>query len=316
MCCPRGCRKNHAYDIVFRHALALDDTGDVLAFGSTTGNVWVSEDQGDSWSLVSGTLPPVHAVRFSVTGMSDQEQQASPFWIWFAIVLFGGLGSIMLTQGLGLHDAQWFNPNPDVPRWVFALIGLLHATRAASAGEPASTGLKPSGQSGGLFIPWPSLGSGSLAGLFCKRRQLFTGRSGFLHRSADRIFARPYLACCWGLFDLVFAGLAASCAQAPAEDLVQLPEGEVEQRWQSSPRRDRAASSSLLACCAGKKAITVASNATQSMAMPTRPSQGDRAPKNRNDHAELSANCAKNRMSAALLFGFCHTSHAAIAIMM
>lgn len=60
----KGLPQSHAYDIVFRHALAIDDTGDRLAFGSTTGNVWVSEDQGDSWSLVSGTLPPVHAVRF------------------------------------------------------------------------------------------------------------------------------------------------------------------------------------------------------------------------------------------------------------
>jgi hypothetical protein len=60
----KGLPQSHAYDIVFRHALAIDDTGDRLAFGSTTGNLWVSEDQGDSWSLVSGTLPPVHAVRF------------------------------------------------------------------------------------------------------------------------------------------------------------------------------------------------------------------------------------------------------------
>jgi hypothetical protein len=61
----KGLPQSHAYDIVFRHALAIDDSGDRLAFGSTTGNVWVSEDQGDSWSLVSGTLPPVHAVRFA-----------------------------------------------------------------------------------------------------------------------------------------------------------------------------------------------------------------------------------------------------------
>ncbi len=61
----KGLPQNHAYDLVFRHALTIDDTGDRLAMGSTTGNVWVSEDQGDSWSLVSGTLPPVHAVRFN-----------------------------------------------------------------------------------------------------------------------------------------------------------------------------------------------------------------------------------------------------------
>lgn len=61
----KGLPQAHAYDLVFRHALALDETGDVLAFGSTTGNLWVSEDQGDSWQTVTTTLPPVHAVRFN-----------------------------------------------------------------------------------------------------------------------------------------------------------------------------------------------------------------------------------------------------------
>jgi len=60
----KGLPQQDAYDIVFRHALAGDDTGDRLAFGSTTGNLWVSEDQGESWATVSTSLPPVHAVRF------------------------------------------------------------------------------------------------------------------------------------------------------------------------------------------------------------------------------------------------------------
>ena len=60
-----GLPQEHAYDLVFRHALAIDETGDRLAFGSTTGGVWVTEDQGDSWRMVSHTLPPVHAVRFA-----------------------------------------------------------------------------------------------------------------------------------------------------------------------------------------------------------------------------------------------------------
>ena len=59
-----GLPQSHAYDIVYRHALALDDAGDRLAFGSTTGGLWVSEDQGDSWAGVTHTLPPIHAVRF------------------------------------------------------------------------------------------------------------------------------------------------------------------------------------------------------------------------------------------------------------
>ncbi|HUR43889.1 MAG TPA: hypothetical protein VMZ01_07305 [Aestuariivirga sp.] len=61
----RGLPQEHSYDLVFRHALAVDESGDRLAFGSTTGGVWVSEDQGDSWQNVSHTLPPVHAVRFA-----------------------------------------------------------------------------------------------------------------------------------------------------------------------------------------------------------------------------------------------------------
>jgi photosystem II stability/assembly factor-like uncharacterized protein len=61
----KGLPQVHAYDVVYRHALALDATGDRLAFGSTTGGLWVSEDQGDSWTCISHTLPPVYAVRFA-----------------------------------------------------------------------------------------------------------------------------------------------------------------------------------------------------------------------------------------------------------
>jgi hypothetical protein len=61
----KGLPQEHAYDLVLRHALDIDKSGDRLAFGSTTGGLWVSEDQGDSWMEVSHTLPPVHAVRFA-----------------------------------------------------------------------------------------------------------------------------------------------------------------------------------------------------------------------------------------------------------
>jgi hypothetical protein len=60
----RGLPQEHAYDIVYRHGLDIDRTGDRLAMGSTTGGLWVSESQGDDWQLVSHTLPPVYAVRF------------------------------------------------------------------------------------------------------------------------------------------------------------------------------------------------------------------------------------------------------------
>jgi hypothetical protein len=61
----KGLPQSHAYDVVYRHALALDETGERLAFGSTTGGLWISEDQGDSWTCVTHTLPPVYAVRFA-----------------------------------------------------------------------------------------------------------------------------------------------------------------------------------------------------------------------------------------------------------
>jgi photosystem II stability/assembly factor-like uncharacterized protein len=57
-----GLPQRHAYDIVFRHSLAVDDTGETLVFGTTTGSVYISENAGDSWQCVSEHLPPVHSV--------------------------------------------------------------------------------------------------------------------------------------------------------------------------------------------------------------------------------------------------------------
>jgi hypothetical protein len=62
-----GLPQQHAYDLVFRHALDVDATGRTLLFGSTTGSVWVSEDGGDSWQSLSSNLPPVYAVKFEKT---------------------------------------------------------------------------------------------------------------------------------------------------------------------------------------------------------------------------------------------------------
>ncbi len=59
-----GLPQAHAYDVVYRHALAIDGTGNRLAFGSTTGGLWISEDMGGHWIEVTHTLPPVYAVRF------------------------------------------------------------------------------------------------------------------------------------------------------------------------------------------------------------------------------------------------------------
>jgi hypothetical protein len=61
----RGLPQTHAYDIVFRHGLDVDDTGSRLAMGSTTGSLWTSDDGGDAWTCVSNHLPPIYAVRFA-----------------------------------------------------------------------------------------------------------------------------------------------------------------------------------------------------------------------------------------------------------
>ncbi len=61
----QGLPQEHAYDLVYRHALAIDETGERLAFGSTTGNLWVTEDGGDSFQQLATSLPPIYCVRFS-----------------------------------------------------------------------------------------------------------------------------------------------------------------------------------------------------------------------------------------------------------
>jgi hypothetical protein len=60
----KGLPQEHAYDLVYRHCLDVDVSGERLAFGSTTGGLWLSEDQGDSWRCLSTQLPPIHCVRF------------------------------------------------------------------------------------------------------------------------------------------------------------------------------------------------------------------------------------------------------------
>ncbi|KWI48509.1 sialidase [Burkholderia pseudomultivorans] len=53
-----------AYDLVYRHGLAVDDSGARLAMGSTTGGLWTSADGGENWRQVSAHLPPIYCVRF------------------------------------------------------------------------------------------------------------------------------------------------------------------------------------------------------------------------------------------------------------
>jgi photosystem II stability/assembly factor-like uncharacterized protein len=57
-----GLPQENAYDVVYRHALGY--AAGRLAFGSTTGNLYVSEDRGETWVTVANNLPPIHSVRF------------------------------------------------------------------------------------------------------------------------------------------------------------------------------------------------------------------------------------------------------------
>jgi hypothetical protein len=59
----RGLPQECAYDVVYRHALANKEG--VVAFGSTTGNLYVSDDGGESWATVGNNLPPIYSVRFA-----------------------------------------------------------------------------------------------------------------------------------------------------------------------------------------------------------------------------------------------------------
>lgn len=61
----RGLPGGKAYDLIYRHGLDVDSTGETLAMGSTTGSLWVSENGGEDWQLLSTHLPPIYTVRLS-----------------------------------------------------------------------------------------------------------------------------------------------------------------------------------------------------------------------------------------------------------
>ena len=60
-----GLPQKDAYDIVFRHALDVDSSGNRLALGSSTGSLWITENSGDSWQSVSTHMPQIYCIRFA-----------------------------------------------------------------------------------------------------------------------------------------------------------------------------------------------------------------------------------------------------------
>ncbi|MEM7104305.1 MAG: sialidase family protein [Bacteroidota bacterium] len=59
----KGLPQEGCYDIVYRHS--LDSAGNRVAFGTTCGNLFLSEDAGESWDCLNHYLPMVYSVHFA-----------------------------------------------------------------------------------------------------------------------------------------------------------------------------------------------------------------------------------------------------------
>jgi hypothetical protein len=57
-----GLPRKNCYDLIYRHGLDVDGAGEHLVMGSTTGNLWIGNGGGRTWSHVSAHLPPIAAV--------------------------------------------------------------------------------------------------------------------------------------------------------------------------------------------------------------------------------------------------------------
>lgn len=57
-----GLPQQNAYDIAFRHAMHNDNNR--LVFGTTAGNVYLSDDRGDHWRCITQNLAVVYSTRF------------------------------------------------------------------------------------------------------------------------------------------------------------------------------------------------------------------------------------------------------------
>lgn len=58
----KGLPQEGCFDIVYRHCLV--NSGDALAFGTTTGNLFFSPDRGESWQTINNYLPMIYSVQF------------------------------------------------------------------------------------------------------------------------------------------------------------------------------------------------------------------------------------------------------------
>lgn len=60
----KGLPAGEAYDLVYRHCLAVSPDDESLAMGSTTGNLRASDSGGELWRMVTAHLPPIQQVSF------------------------------------------------------------------------------------------------------------------------------------------------------------------------------------------------------------------------------------------------------------
>ena len=59
-----GLPQENTFDIVFRHS--FDNANNLMAFGTNNGNLYLSEDFGDSWKVISNNLARIESLRFGV----------------------------------------------------------------------------------------------------------------------------------------------------------------------------------------------------------------------------------------------------------
>ena len=60
----RGLPEQHSFAVAYRHGLDIHPEGAALALATTTGALWISEDLGETWDLVTADLAPIYALRF------------------------------------------------------------------------------------------------------------------------------------------------------------------------------------------------------------------------------------------------------------
>ncbi|HSR56309.1 MAG TPA: exo-alpha-sialidase, partial [Alphaproteobacteria bacterium] len=63
-----GLPQENCYDLVYRHSLDVDQAGERLVMGSTTGNLWLGEGGGERWRQLQAHLPPIFAVAWTPEG--------------------------------------------------------------------------------------------------------------------------------------------------------------------------------------------------------------------------------------------------------